>query len=118
MFSAIKDSSVKNSLIILSEVTQTQKDKHVMHSLYWVLAIKYKITMLKSTDSKKLSNKWEGGKGGYLNLTERGNKIGISGRGRVGTGCVSGWGVNRRDQMWGGWQEREQKSVWHISETS
>ena len=46
--------------MILSEVTQTQKDTHGMHSLVpynWALTIKCRITSLQSTDPKKLSNK-------------------------------------------------------------
>jgi hypothetical protein len=42
----------------MSEVAQSKKDMHGVYSTYnWILAIKYRITMLQSTDPKKLSNK-------------------------------------------------------------
>ena len=43
--------------IILSEVTQTQKDTYVYLLFYkWTLAAKCRITTLQCTDPKKLSN--------------------------------------------------------------
>ena len=42
--------------ILLSEVTQTQKDKHGVYS-HVDLVIKYSITIPQSTDSKKVNNK-------------------------------------------------------------
>jgi hypothetical protein len=42
--------------IILSEVTQTPKDVHGM-SCKWILAIKYRIHTLYSTDPNKLTKK-------------------------------------------------------------
>ena len=45
--------------IILSEITQTQKDTYGVYVLTYnlTLAIKFRITVLKSTDPKKLGNK-------------------------------------------------------------
>ena len=43
--------------IILSEVIQTQKDTYDIHVHYkWTLAIKCRITILQSTDLKKLGS--------------------------------------------------------------
>ena len=48
--------AVKN--ITLSEVTQTQKDMVVCtHDGKWTLAVKYRVTTVLSTDSKKPNNK-------------------------------------------------------------
>jgi hypothetical protein len=41
--------------IILSEVTQTQKDTHGMYLL--ILAIRYRISMIFSTDPKNLNKR-------------------------------------------------------------
>ena len=43
--------------IILSEVTQTQKDKHGIYSLIVDIRCKAKITKLQSTAPEKLGNK-------------------------------------------------------------
>jgi hypothetical protein len=44
--------------IILSEVIQTQKDMHGYVLTYkWTSAIRYRIAVLHSTDTKKLNNK-------------------------------------------------------------
>ena len=42
---------------ILSEVTQTQKNKHGMYSHKWVLYIKQRLTSLLSTTPEKKRNK-------------------------------------------------------------
>jgi hypothetical protein len=39
--------------IILSELTQTQKDKHGTYSLEWIFVIKNRINMLQSTDPNR-----------------------------------------------------------------
>jgi hypothetical protein len=42
------------------EPTQTQKDIHTLYILTykWILTMKYRITMLQTTDTKKLSDKY------------------------------------------------------------
>jgi hypothetical protein len=60
--------------IILSKVTQTQKDMHGMYTDKWILAIKYRISMLYSTDPKKLNKKEDPNKDPQTSL-RMGNKI-------------------------------------------
>ena len=48
---------IELEIIILSEVTQTQKDKHGMYLLISGLEVKYRITNLQSTAPERLENK-------------------------------------------------------------
>jgi hypothetical protein len=63
-YSAIKNKDIMNFVgkwmeletVILSEVIQTQKDMHDMHSLiseFWILAKKYRISRIQAVDRKK-----------------------------------------------------------------
>ena len=54
--------------IILSEVTQTKKDKHGMFSLKVILAVTLRITMLLSADPERLGNKEGLRTGGHMDL--------------------------------------------------
>jgi hypothetical protein len=57
----------------------------------WILAIKYRIPMLYSTDRKKLNKKEGTSKDAGFSL-RNGNKIVIRGRWRDGPGWERGWG--------------------------
>jgi hypothetical protein len=50
------DKMMEVEIILLSEVTQTSKDMHVLTNK-WILAIKYKIPMLYTTDPRKPNKK-------------------------------------------------------------
>jgi hypothetical protein len=86
--------------IILSEVTQPQK-RHAWYvlSYKWILAIKYRIPMLHSTDLKKLNKKESTNDDAWISL-RRGNKIVKSGRWKEGTEREVDGGIH--DQVWGG----------------
>lgn len=62
--------------IILSEITQTQKDKHGILTYKWLLATKYRITILQTTDMK-LRNKWGSSSQGGLEGESVGEMTGI-----------------------------------------
>ena len=70
---------------------QSQKDTQCALTYKCILAIKYRIPMLHSTDPKKL-NKKEGPSADAWILLKRGNKIVIRGRWREGTGWERRWG--------------------------
>ena len=80
-FSAVKNNDTRKfagkwmelGKLILGEVTQTEKDKHVMYSLiseYWSQS-KGETNILQPTDPENLSIK-EGSSKAYMNLTVKG----------------------------------------------
>lgn len=114
----------------LNEVTKTQKNIHGRYVLTctWILAIKYRIPTLHSTDPKKLNNKkrpresFSEGKIKYVLLiskVDRGRKLGRKGdveenkvlcggsyigRAEEKKGNLAGWGESlrhARDLGWG-----------------
>jgi len=66
---------------ILRAVICTEKDTWYVLIYKWILAIKYRVTILYSTYPKKVSNK-EGPKEDALISLRRGNKIDIRGEWR------------------------------------
>lgn len=87
--------------IILSKVSQTPKDMHGICSLMRILATKHRLSMLHSTDSKKINTTKSLDKDSSFSL-RRGNKI-VMGANGGELGRRRDREANRQwDQVWEG----------------